>query len=127
MRLFSGGPGSGKTTQSKRLAADFNLHHISMGNAIKDRFKRAQTDQANTLQRLSDTGGIISLDEVMEILELEMLRLNERESKPFIIHGFPRYMFQAIEYERDVSFFWDRFLFINFTVNQMDTLSNRSR
>ncbi|OQV17271.1 putative Adenylate kinase isoenzyme 1 [Hypsibius exemplaris] len=99
-----GGPGTGKATQCKKLAEEFNFHHLSMGQAIKDRFKKAQTPQANVLQALSDNGGIISLDEVMEILELEMLRLLGREAKPFIVHGFPRYIFQAIQYERDIGF-----------------------
>ena len=41
-------------------------------------------------------------EQAMYVLKLTMLQLLEQAQKPFIIHGFPRYLYQAIYYEREV-------------------------
>ncbi|XP_055327235.1 adenylate kinase isoenzyme 1-like [Paramacrobiotus metropolitanus] len=99
-----GGPGSGKATQCKQLAEDFDMHHISMGQAIRDTFRKGQTDHANRLQEAYDKGGMVPLDEAMYVLKATMTQRLQQASKPFIIHGFPRYLHQAVQYEREIGF-----------------------
>lgn len=38
--LIMGGPGSGKGTQSARLAQDFGLVHVSSGDLLRERAKK---------------------------------------------------------------------------------------
>lgn len=90
--LFLGAPGAGKGTQCKRLAAKFNLPHLSSGDLLREAVKQG-TPAGVAAKGLMDKGQLVT-DGIL----IDMFR--ERLSGPscangFILDGFPRNIAQA--------------------------------
>jgi len=91
MRLvFLGPPGSGKGTQAKILAKNKNLSHISTGDVLRNAVKNG-TDLGKKAKAFMDAGDLVP-DEIILGMIKEMLQKN---SKGFILDGFPRTAAQA--------------------------------
>ena len=91
MRLvFLGPPGSGKGTQAKILANNKNLSHISTGDVLRNAVKNG-TDLGKKAKAFMDAGDLVP-DEIILGMIKEMLQKN---SKGFILDGFPRTAAQA--------------------------------
>src|SRR3989338_1692811 len=90
--ILLGPPGSGKGTQSSRLAKEFKLAHISTGEILREavRSKSYLGEKAN---HYIHTGQLVP-DEVM--IEIVQERLNALDCKEgFLLDGFPRTIHQA--------------------------------
>lgn len=90
--LFLGAPGAGKGTQCKRLAAKFNLPHLSSGDLLREAVKQG-TPAGVAAKGFMDKGQLVT-DGIL----IDMFR--ERLSGPscangFILDGFPRNIAQA--------------------------------
>lgn len=92
--VIFGAPGSGKGTQSEKLIEEYNLHHISTGELLRDHIARG-----TELGKLANTyisNGLLIPDELMiEVLD-EIFKNNPAKvAQGVIFDGFPRTVAQA--------------------------------
>jgi len=90
--IFIGPPGSGKGTQTKRLASQLAVPHISTGDMLREAVA-AGTPVGQKAAAIMASGALVSDDVMIEII-------NDRLGKPdalkgFILDGFPRTLVQA--------------------------------
>ncbi|ORY37298.1 ADK-domain-containing protein [Rhizoclosmatium globosum] len=95
----SGGPGSGKGTQSAKLAKDFNLLHLSAGDLLRAEVA-AGTEIGLLAEGIMKEGKIVPQDIMIGLLKKAIE--NDTESNGILIDGFPRALDQAIEFENVV-------------------------
>lgn len=95
--LIFGPPGSGKGTQSVRLAEKFNLVHLSTGDML-----RAEIAEGTALGKKMSTimaKGELVPDEV--VIEMIASKIDKTKSAAgFLFDGFPRTVGQTIELEK---------------------------
>lgn len=90
--IFIGPPGSGKGTQSIRLAENLGVPAISTGNMLRDEVRR-KTTLGMQAKRYMDKGELLPDPLMIETLE-ERLRQPDA-ARGFILDGFPRTVAQA--------------------------------
>ncbi|MDD5431921.1 MAG: adenylate kinase [Candidatus Omnitrophica bacterium] len=90
--VFLGPPGAGKGTQSKRLAEELHLAHISTGDLLRQNVKDA-TNLGKEAKGYMDKGLLVPDELVAKML---MQRFDEPDTKKgFILDGYPRNLAQA--------------------------------
>lgn len=87
--LFLGPAGSGKGTQSARLAEKYKIEHISTGDLIRAEIKSG-SDLGNKVKAIVESGQLVSDDIVNEIVKAKASKLDS-----FILDGYPRTLEQA--------------------------------
>ncbi len=95
--LIFGPPGSGKGTQSVRLAEKFNLLHLSTGDMLRAEIA-AGTELGNKMSLIMSKGELVP-DEVV----IEMIANKIDQSKGtagFLFDGFPRTVAQTVSLEK---------------------------
>ena len=101
MRLaLFGPPGAGKGTQAKRLAAAYDLTHLSTGDLFRAAIKE-QTELGARVSALLAEGSLVP-DDVTNGIVAE--RLQALGHGPFVLDGYPRTVPQAewiLEYLRE--------------------------
>lgn len=90
--ILFGPPGSGKGTQSKKLAKKCMLKHVSTGDILRSEVKE-QTELGKKAQLIMTTGELVPDELLIEILHSVME--NNKEVRGFIFDGFPRTIIQA--------------------------------
>jgi adenylate kinase len=90
--VIMGVQGSGKGTQAKLLAADYDLEHISVGDIFRWNVQH-HTKIGAQVQRILAAGELVS-DDMVEVVVRERLALHNW-NYGFIIDGFPRNARQA--------------------------------
>jgi adenylate kinase len=91
MRLvFLGPPGSGKGTQAKRLAKEFDLAHIATGDILRQAIKEG-TELGSKARKFMDGGELVPDEIILGLIKEELTRGSEE----FILDGFPRTLDQA--------------------------------
>ena len=90
--IIFGPPGSGKGTQSKKLAEEFNLKHISTGDILRKEVEQ-QTELGKKAGVLMNRGELVPDEVVIGMIE-NKLEAN-KDANGFIFDGFPRTMVQA--------------------------------
>lgn len=94
--LIFGPPGSGKGTQSVRLAEKFNLIHLSTGDMLRAEIA-AGTELGKRMSHIMSKGELVP-DEV--VIEMIAFRIdNSRNAAGFLFDGFPRTVSQTIALE----------------------------
>lgn len=91
--ILFGPPGSGKGTQSIKIAECFNLAHISTGDILRSEIKN-QTPLGLKVKAVIEKGELVSDNLLMELLENAIEK--EKSKNGFIFDGFPRTNFQAM-------------------------------
>ncbi|MFA5879943.1 MAG: nucleoside monophosphate kinase [Candidatus Margulisiibacteriota bacterium] len=87
---------SGKGTQAKKIAKEFNLPHISTGDLLRDHLKRG-TDLGKKAESFMKSGQLVPDDLIIDLIQN---RIQEDDCKNgFILDGFPRTKPQAIALE----------------------------
>lgn len=90
--VIMGIQGSGKGTQAKLLAADYDLVHISMGEVFRGHI-RAGTRLGVTIRDLVSDGHLVPDSIVNQVLRT---RLGEGDCRTgFVLDGYPRDLAQA--------------------------------
>jgi adenylate kinase len=90
--IIMGVQGSGKGTQAKMLAKDFDLVHISVGDVFRWHIQ-SHTKLAARIRRLINSGEMVPDDIVEEVVKA---RLDLHDwNYGFILDGFPRNAHQA--------------------------------
>lgn len=90
--IIFGPPGSGKGTQSKKIADEFKLMHISTGDLLRDEIKKG-TEIGKNLDSMG-SGKLVGDDIVIDLVKK---KIEENPKKGFIFDGFPRTVKQAAE------------------------------
>ncbi len=90
--IFIGPPGSGKGTQSLRLAEKLGVAAISTGNMLRDEVRRKTPLGVQAKQHM-DKGELIPDELMVETIEESLQRPDAAAG--FILDGFPRTVAQA--------------------------------
>lgn len=94
--VIFGGPGSGKGTQSAKIAKKYGLFHISTGDVLREHIAR-RTDIGKVAQSYISQGMLIPDKLMIKILEDLMKSRTDDTKHGVIFDGFPRTLPQARE------------------------------
>ncbi|WP_096390098.1 adenylate kinase [Halopenitus persicus] len=93
--LLLGAPGAGKGTQSKKLAATYDLEHVTTGDALRAR-KDMETEYG-TPREFMEAGELVPDPVVNEIVEAALA-----DADGYVLDGYPRNLDQA-EYLSEIT------------------------
>ncbi len=101
--LFLGPAGSGKGTQSAKLAEKLGIEHLSTGDLIRAEIKSG-SELGNKVKSIVEAGNLVSDDIVNEIVKSKVTKLDG-----FILDGYPRTIGQAEYFSKfaDFDFIFD--------------------
>ena len=86
--LLLGAPGAGKGTQSKRLAEEYEIDHITTGDAL--RANKDMETEYGTPREYMDAGELVPDAVVNEIVEAAL-----ENADGYVLDGYPRNLSQA--------------------------------
>ena len=90
--IMLGAPGAGKGTQAKKIAAKYNIPHISTGDIFRANIKNG-TELGNKAKTYMDQGLLVP-DEL--VVDLVVDRVNQDDcTNGYVLDGFPRTIPQA--------------------------------
>ena len=95
--LIFGPPGSGKGTQSVRLAEKFNLLHLSTGDMLRAEIK-AGTELGKKMSLIMSKGELVPDEVVIEMIANKID--SSKGSAGFLFDGFPRTVAQTVSLEK---------------------------
>lgn len=90
--VIFGPPGSGKGTQSKKIADEYQLMHLSTGDLLREEIKK-NTSVGKQVKKYIDKGELVP--DAIIIKELYKQASDHVDSPGFIFDGFPRTIVQA--------------------------------
>jgi len=90
--IFLGPPGSGKGTQTSRLADKLSIPHIDTGSLLRKSIKEG-TEQGIIAKSFIDKGQLVPIDVVSNVIKERLLKNDCADG--FILDGFPRSIEQA--------------------------------
>lgn len=90
--ILVGPPGSGKGTQGKRLAREYHIPTIAMGDILRDK-KNENSELGRQLKTIMAEGKYVPDDVVIDIMRERIQADDCRDG--FILDGFPRTVAQA--------------------------------
>ena len=94
--IIFGPPGSGKGTQSKLLAKELKLKHISTGEIFRDELKRKTKLGIEVHEKYWGKGKLVPDNVTMKIIKNKIKNIKVG----FIADGFPRTISQAKELDK---------------------------
>ena len=94
--LIFGPPGSGKGTQSVKLAEKYNLIHLSTGDMLRAEIT-AGTELGKKMSLMMSKGELVPDEVVIEMIAFKID--NSKGSAGFLFDGFPRTVAQTIALE----------------------------
>ena len=95
--VLLGAPGAGKGTQASKIAAKYNLLHISTGDIFRANIKGG-TEIGKLAKSFIDAGKLVPDEVTCDIVKD---RLNWDDAKSgYMLDGFPRNLFQAEELDK---------------------------
>lgn len=95
--ILFGPPGSGKGTQSARIARDFDFVHLSTGQILRNLIAH-NTLTGKLVKKYIDRGYLVPDDIVLR--ELFREAMEHSEGRGLIFDGFPRTVYQANIFDR---------------------------
>jgi len=95
--LIFGPPGSGKGTQSVKLAGKFNLVHLSTGDMLRAEIA-AGTDLGKRMSTIMSKGELVPDEVVIEMIAAKIDKT--KDSAGFLFDGFPRTVAQTVALEK---------------------------
>jgi adenylate kinase len=95
--LIFGPPGSGKGTQSVRLAEKFNLIHLSTGDMLRAEITGG-TELGKKMSLIMSKGELVPDEVVIEMIAYKID--HSKGSAGFLFDGFPRTVAQTIALEK---------------------------
>jgi len=100
--IIFGPPGSGKGTQSTRIAEKYNLVHTSTGDIFRKEI-RDGSPLGLQVQSIIEKGELVPDDLLVDILKAALQRAREGKINGFVMDGFPRTLRQALDFDRLLS------------------------
>ncbi len=95
--IFLGPPGSGKGTQTSRLADKLSIPHIDTGSLLRKNIQD-ETELGIVAKGFIDKGNLVPLYVVSSVIKERLLQQDCAEG--FILDGFPRSVEQADELDK---------------------------
>ncbi|HZL76236.1 MAG TPA: adenylate kinase [Bacteroidales bacterium] len=95
--LIFGPPGSGKGTQSVKLAEKFSLRHLSTGDMLRAEIS-AGTELGKKMSSIMSKGELVPDEVVIEMIAAKID--STKEVAGFLFDGFPRTVAQTEELEK---------------------------
>ena len=95
--LIFGPPGSGKGTQSVKLAEKFNLTHLSTGDMLRAEIA-AGTELGQKMSSIMSKGELVPDEVVIEMIAKKID--TTKGSSGFLFDGFPRTVAQTVTLEK---------------------------
>lgn len=95
--IFLGPPGSGKGTQTSRLADKLSIPHIDTGSLLRKNIQD-ETQLGKIAKGFIDKGQLVPLEVVSSVIKERLLK--EDCNGGYILDGFPRSLEQALELEK---------------------------
>jgi adenylate kinase len=95
--LLLGPQGAGKGTQAKRIAAEYDIPHISSGEILRAEMQ-AGTALGLRVKDVYDRGDLVSDDLMIELIKTRLAQPDTEGG--FILDGFPRTLGQAEALDR---------------------------
>lgn len=95
--LIFGPPGSGKGTQSVRLAEKYNLLHLSTGDMLRAEIT-AGTELGKKMSSIMSKGELVPDEVVIEMIANKID--NSKGNAGFLFDGFPRTVAQTVSLEK---------------------------
>jgi len=95
--LIFGPPGSGKGTQSVKLAEKFNLLHLSTGDMLRAEIA-AGTELGKKMSLIMSKGELVPDEVVIEMIAFKID--SSKGSAGFLFDGFPRTVAQTVSLEK---------------------------
>ena len=95
--LIFGPPGSGKGTQSVRLAEKFNLIHLSTGDMLRAEISTG-TELGEKMSLIMSRGELVPDEVVIEMIAHKID--SSKGSAGFLFDGFPRTVAQTVSLEK---------------------------
>ena len=97
-----GGPGVGKGTQCTWLAKDLDLVHVSVGDLLRAKAKKAPIKDGIDIEGRMRDGLLAPVDVVQKILKSFLVKKMKEGKSNFVVDGFPRSLEQAGNFEVQV-------------------------
>ena len=97
--VIFGPPGSGKGTQSVKIADKFNLEHISTGDIFREELSR-ETPLGIEAKKFINQGLLVPDEVVIGMLSSRLDKSLARGAEGFIFDGFPRTIAQAEAFDK---------------------------
>lgn len=94
--IIFGPPGSGKGTQSIKIAEKYNLAHISTGDIFRKNI-REKTELGLKVKSIIESGELVPDELLIDILDDAMQQF--KNVKGFVFDGFPRTCQQAKDFD----------------------------
>jgi adenylate kinase len=94
--IIFGPPGSGKGTQSIKIAEKYNLAHISTGDIFRKNI-REKTELGLKVKSIIESGELVPDELLIDILDDAMNQF--KDVKGFVFDGFPRTCQQAKDFD----------------------------
>ncbi|XP_063792714.1 adenylate kinase isoenzyme 1 isoform X1 [Pseudophryne corroboree] len=97
-----GGPGSGKGTQSTKMASHFDFVCVSVGEILrKQLIHHASSDRKwELIAQIISKGDLAPPETTIE--ELKQQFINHQDARGFVVDGFPRDIGQAFTFEEQI-------------------------
>lgn len=95
--LIFGPPGSGKGTQSVRLAEKFNLLHLSTGDMLRAEIAEG-TELGKKMSAIMSKGELVPDEVVIEMIAAKIDGVKNKSG--FLFDGFPRTVAQTVALEK---------------------------
>jgi len=121
-----GGPGCGKGTQCERLAAKYNLTHLSSGDLLRAEVASG-SPMGQELDAMMKSGKLVPMETVLKLIKDAMVAAALKGSQGFLIDGYPREVPQGVQFENVIKS-CDVVLYFNVTDETMTKrLLNRAK
>lgn len=86
--LLVGAPGSGKSTQSEKIAKTYNLTHLSTGALLRDEM-RSGSDIGKVVKELMDAEKLVEPDIILQLIKNAVEKaIASGETRGFLIDGY---------------------------------------
>uniref|UniRef100_A0A452HPM1 Uncharacterized protein n=1 Tax=Gopherus agassizii TaxID=38772 RepID=A0A452HPM1_9SAUR len=97
-----GGPGSGKGTQSTKMASHFGFVCISVGEILRNQLTHHATSNRKweLIAKIIANGELAPPETTIE--ELKQQFIKQQDAKGFVVDGFPREIGQAFTFEEQI-------------------------
>ncbi|KAJ8793463.1 hypothetical protein J1605_019297 [Eschrichtius robustus] len=96
-----GGPGSGKGTQCEKLVEKYGFTHLSTGKLLRNELS-SESERSKLIRNIMERGELVPSGLILELLK-EAMVANLRNTKGFLIDGYPQEVKQGEEFGRRVS------------------------
>lgn len=97
-----GGPGSGKGTQSNRIATSFGFICISVGEILRNQMLHHATSDRKweLIAKIIANGELAPSETTIEELKHQFIK--QQDARGFVVDGFPRDIGQALTFEEQI-------------------------